>query len=540
MILSLVLLVYAFLLSHLIGINAYALMHKWFGIETYYKPQIGLSNLIGLAIMSPFIAAYHFFFKIDFTPHLFFLAWAMGNFSFAKNELKLLWKQVLELRFYFAILIIASLLSIIVRPGTGDIADYHLQAIKWAENFPNILGLGNFNRPLANNNWWFNMQAFLGFSWFGIKSVYVGNALLFICSILIFTSGITVSRAHEFMRFVFAAFSFLSIKTAFVGSVTPDIVVTIFVFLVIDLYFQFASNPNNQKSLLLVMMLLISWILTVKATAIILFVIPLPLVYQIYLNRQNWSGLFKLVALVLVFLIPWFIGNIIACGYLLYPFNQIDLFHVDWKVPAAYFEFDKIVLKNWGKIPNQDIYLTQTFSLRQWMPIWFSKLDLFNKGLVLAYALSVPLMAFRCIRQRNFLWPFLFLQLGFAIIFLNGPHPRFLFPYMVSTLALLLGSLEGFIKFKLPQLVLWGMAVLLSALLLFKVWAGGELLSSVWRPKAYPLVEAEPIDINGFKAFKTPHNNTCWDRFPCSYYFIDSVELRGKDIRSGFRVKISH
>ncbi len=537
MLLSLFLLFYAFILSHLIGVNGCAILNKWLDIKPYHKPQTGLSNLIGLAIMSPFIAVYHFFFKIDFILHLFFIAWAFGNITYLKNELKLLWDEVVQAKYHYLILVLASLLSIAVRPGTGDIADYHLQAIKWAENYQNIIGLGSFNRPLANNNWWFNMQAFLGFSWLGVQSVYVGNALLFICAILIFTYGKPVNRAHTLIRFVFAAFTFLTIKTAFIGSVTPDIVVTLFVFIIIDFYFRILENPEEQKAILLIMMLLISWILTVKATSILLFVIPLPIIVQVYFNKENWKGLFGLLALVSAFIIPWVMGNVIACGYLLYPFNQIDLFNVDWKVPAHFFEFDKMVISNWGKIPEQDIYLTQTYSISQWLPVWFSKLDLFNKSLVIIYLISVPVLLFRCIKQREYLWPFLFLQLGFVTIFLNGPHLRFLFPYMVSTFALLIGSMERFIKFKLPLIALWSLAVILCLLLIFKLYNRSELLSSILKPKPYPTVILEEKNINNFPVYITKNNNSCWDRFPCSYYFIDSVALRGPDITSGFRIK---
>ncbi|MDP1725830.1 MAG: hypothetical protein Q8M15_03535 [Bacteroidota bacterium] len=537
MLYSFLLLAYAFLLSHLLGVRAHILLQKIFRFEPKNDTEFGLSNILGLAVMSPFIAICHFFFKIDFTLHLFFIAIVCINPKQTIFELNILWTHLKNNYLFFIIVLLAALLSIIARPGIGDIADYHLQAIKWAENYPNIIGLGNFNRPLANNNWWFNLQAFFGQGWFGIRSVYVCNALLFISALQIFILNKPANAVQLMVRFVFALFSALSVKTAFVGSVTPDIVVTTIIFIVVDLYLSCIYNKSQQKQYLLIMMLLIAWILTVKATAITLFLIPLPLLFRNYFNIKEWRGFAGITILVLIFFIPWLIGNVIACGYLLYPFNQIDLFDVDWKVPASYFEFDKLVISSWGKVSEQDIYITKAMTVSQWMPLWFGKLDLFNKGLIVVYLISIPVMLFQSIKQKQYLWPFLFLQLGFALIFFNGPHVRFLFPYMVSTFALLLGTFSGIFKFRLPQNALLGLIVLLSFLLMFKLYKKGELFSSFVEPKPYPVALLNEVKINGFTAYITQNNNSCWDRFPCSYYFIDSVQLRGAYVRSGFKVR---
>ena len=537
MLVSLILLVYAFLLSHLVGVRAHILLQNIFRFEPNLKSEFGLSNILGLALMSPIIAIYHFFFKIDFTLHIFFIAFVLSDPKQTKTELSILWIHVKNNYLFFSITVLAALLSIIARPGSGDIADYHLQAIKWAENYQNILGLGNFNRPLANNNWWFNLQAFFGFGGFGFQSVYVCNALLFISALQIFILNKAANAAQTVVRFVFALFSVLSIKTAFVGSVTPDIVVTSIIFIVVDLYLSCIYNKLQQKQYLLMMMILIAWILTVKATAIALFLIPLPLLFRNYFNFKEWRGFAGIAVLVLIFIIPWLIGNVIACGYLLYPFNQIDLFHVDWKVPASYFEFDKLVISSWGKVSEQDIYITKAMTVSQWLPLWFGKLDLFNLSLVIVYVISVPLMLYQSIKQKQYLWPFLFLQLGFALIFFNGPHLRFLFPYMVSTLALLLGTMSGIFKFKLPQNALLGLMVLLSFILILKMYKKGDLFSSFVEPKPYPVAILDEAKINDFTAYITKNNNSCWDRFPCSYYFIDSVQLRGAEVKNGFRVK---
>jgi hypothetical protein len=535
MLLSFLLLAYGLILSYLIGKFSWNFLLKVFQVHSMDTFHIALYPVIGMATMSVFIGVYHFFFKIDVILHIFFLSWVLSAHQSSKIWLVEAWDELKKNQWVYLLLLLGALLSIVSRPGVGDIADYHLQAIKWAENYPNILGLGNFNRPLANNNWWFNLQAFFGFSWLGVPSVYVGNAMFFICLFSWFYLSETVSLAHRWMRFFFAAFIILSLKTAFVGAVTPDIVVTLMIYLSLDLFIIGSNRNNLQHALYILMILLMSWVLTVKATAIVFFMLPFWWFMQ-WVRQREWALIGRSILLALVFLVPWLIGNVLICGYLLYPFNGIDLFAVDWKVPGYYFDFDKVVLSSWGKVPNQDIFITQKMSLQAWMPIWISNLDLLNKALFFGFLSSLPVVWFFMLKKRALIWPILFIQLSFLIIFMNGPHPRFLFGYMVSNLAFVFYFIGPSLKFDLPIRLLPILGVVLGIFLLWRLIMNGEMAYSLIVPKAYPN-ENLAIEKRGtFQFHVSKQTNPCWDKFPSTYYFIDSVELRGSTVENGFKV----
>jgi hypothetical protein len=238
----------------------------------------------------------------------------------------------------------------------------------------------------------------------------------------------------------------------------------------------------------------------------------------------------------LVFLVPWIIGNVLICGYLLYPFNGIDLFKVDWKVPGYYFDFDKIVLSSWGKVGGQDIYVTQKMRFWEWMPIWLSRLDMLNMALVAGFVASTPVLLFFMPKNKKAIWPILFVLVSFLLIFLNGPHPRFLFGYMVSSLAFVFYFIGDRIPFKMPSFALPVLGALLSGFLLFKLFADGSLQQGLLKPKPYPNEILEERSLGNFKFHVSKQTNLCWDKFPSTYYFIDSVELRGKSVEEGFRV----
>lgn len=534
MVIGFLLIIYGLLLSYLIGFHVWLLLQKKLKNDPILSWHPSLYPIIGLAAISLFLGVYHLFFKIDYIPHLFFLSWVLASY---KQNLEVLKKllQTNSVSLFFMVSL-AAVLAVIGRPGTGDIADYHLQGIKWAEWFANIPGLGNFNRPLANNNWWFNVQAFLGFSWAGVQSVYVGNGIFFITVFFWFFRSEPSSRAHQWLRSMFLLFWVLSLKTAFIGAVTPDIVVTGTLFLLVDFSILLFVKPHLKSQGIWVMLLLVSWVLTVKATALSFGMLLLPFMIE-WVKQKQWKRLSLSVIPVLIFMLPWLIGNVIISGYFLYPFHQLDFFSVDWKLPKEMLQWETFSIKNWGKISGQDVYITAQMSLMEWLPIWFSKLDVLNKLLVIGFVLCTPLIWLRVWSKKELLWPALFVISGFTLFFVNGPHPRFLFGYMVSTLGIFLYLFSDKISIEIPSIFWKGLLGVMLLFLLVKTSSDGSLKQGWLQPKSYPSINVTSIEIDWFKAFETREGSTCWDKWPCTYYMIPGTEMRGTEVAEGFRIK---
>jgi hypothetical protein len=503
--------------------------------EEEYLPA-GLSNILGMAGIALVASLIHFFssirWNIMFTIFLLIIVQWKSTYQYFSHSLR-------QLKPHLGWLIPATLFSwvaILLRPGMGDIADYHLQDILWAENYPLVKGLGNFNRPLANNNWWFNVQAVFGLNQITAASLYVGNALFFISTLTWFIVSPIKSQAQQWFRLVFIAFIILSLKTAFVGAVTSDYVVTLTLYILVDLFLIGILSKEDWHWTQLYIFLLVCFMVTVKATALTFFMLPLPWLWKL-LKNKDYSYLLKIIGISLLFFVPYFIGNILLSGYVLYPFNQIDLFEVDWKVPAYFFELDKVILKNWAKIPGQDVYQTAKYPIQQWLPIWFAKLDFLNKSLLIAFLFSLPYLIFRLMKQPKLIWVCLFLILGYLIIFINGPHPRFLFAYMVSTIAFALYVTPIRFNPKPALQILWILLIGVGLLLSYTLVRDTPAEYVYLKAKPYPINNLEQREIKGFKFYYSPLNNTIWDQFPASYYMIDSVTLRTNNVRDGFRVE---
>jgi hypothetical protein len=73
MLLSLLLIIYGLILSFCLGNYSWTILQKWFGLTNSIALHQAIFPIIGMATMSPVIGLYHFFFKIDFVLHVFFL-----------------------------------------------------------------------------------------------------------------------------------------------------------------------------------------------------------------------------------------------------------------------------------------------------------------------------------------------------------------------------------------------------------------------------------------------------------------------------------
>lgn len=56
------------------------------------------------------------------------------------------------------------------------------------------------------------------------------------------------------------------------------------------------------------------------------------------IRSKEWKkiGIYLLCGCVV--LAPWLVRNVLISGWLIYPFAAIDLFSVDWKIPASYLQ----------------------------------------------------------------------------------------------------------------------------------------------------------------------------------------------------------
>ena len=482
----------------------------------------------GLALLAWLTAMVHFFLPIDKRLQSGVLVIAIGQFALFPEQWNVFKKWLLN--WQTLVLIFIGAIALIGRSGFGDIADYHLQAVKWAEKFPTILGLGNFNRPLSNNNWWFNLQALFGFGIGNALSLYCLNTLMAIVSLKWVLSNLFNTKNLEKGIWaglgLFAVFSF---KTAFAGSISPDFPISLLVMICTLEFLQLVQNQFSKTGLIQ-LGILICFAISIKLNAIPLFVLLLAALF--FKFNTKILGLLTLIGF--VYVLPWFSGNVMVSGWLAYPISQVDIFNVDWKVPASVLDFERFSILQWGKIPGAPIAETAQLRLGEWLPKWFLQHDRINQGVMFMVCLSVLMLLIQpsTYKQPTKWIVFLFGLVGLLFCLSNGPHIRYAFGYFWLLIGLAIGSSYKLLFPKQMAYFILSLALILSV---FKS-SSHQFGSHAWfKPDAYPKVPLTQLQMGQESPLVTSQNSACWDQFPCSYYMVPGCELRGNTYESGFK-----
>jgi len=262
----------------------------------------------------------------------------------------------------------------------------------------------------------------------------------------------------------------------------------------------------------------------------------------------------------LIVFVPFFVRNYLISGYLLYPSLSIDIFNPDWKIPAPYVQEMKSVIATFAR--SRDWQLRP---FTEWLQIWFSNLSTIFKFLSVFILISPVLMTVIVLIRRS-IWYMFKPELMISIIsfiaiifwFLSAPNYRFvygfLFVYLLIITMIIMHLLfyeikifgfpgekiKSFLKTCFPGFIYT--VLIIFPLVFFVNCNFGEIGKSLVKPADYKTVQVEAIIVNNLKVNVPLENDQCWNTcIPCSFYKnnigMTNIEMRGKDLKDGFRVK---
>lgn len=425
---------------------------------------------------------------------------------------------------------------------------YHAQSIRWLEEYGIVPGLANLHNRFAYNSSYFPLAALFSLRWLTGVSIhgmsgYFALLLSFFCidSVENFKKG--TIQVSDFA--VFAAFFYLMTKYDEILSPASDYATMCTIFYIVIMWLKLLERQEDEDIYYILLCMAGAYAVSLKLTAGLILILVIKPVKSLIEKKRMMTILLSICAGVLIVL-PWLIRNVIISGYLLYPMSSLDLYHVDWKLPAEIVDRDAIEIKAWGK---GTIYSGQWIQpLSCWYPNWLkSTLSGIEKILVLgAYGgilvwVGVVLKSL-IIKTKEYLD---FILVGLALIasFLFWQFSAPLVRYGICYVVLVPTVCFGFL---LKNMIQKRRIVRIAVITVFGLFAvsqflpmGRNIANSIGQPyyvtqKEYGTYQLTAYEKNGFTFyFNESGDQTGYDLFPAS---PDRAEIlfRGESIEKGF------
>ncbi len=466
--------VYITVVSFLIGCLLTRLIIKIFKVQLKESLHFSVVCINGFLVTSFIISVWVLFYKVDLLANIFLLLLALLSLFLNKKEIaglvriysadvsntsKAIWL------FFFLFVFVMAYISYMPSSHADDSGCFS-PAIKWIQEYGTVPGIANLDARLGYNSTWFDLQALFGFAFLKAGLFNDLNGLLFLY-ILIYSlhalnkllkgesSFINYCKALFFLPVLFIYFGFshdiMLYSIQFFASPTYDIPVTFILWMLFFLFLELKELRTSFSASVrpYLVILYSAYLITVKLNAapvviIAVFVLALLLKEKKYLNALIAACLCIFIA------VPWIIKTVVSCGYILFPFVEIDVLNVDWKLtPRAVLYIESSVM-TWAIDPN--LYGSSSLlndkghfsaAIKDWFPVWFSQQNYINTIIFLITIVSGLAWLFIGIkgylknkkdffRQHAIDMVFAFTMLvGILLWFTKGPAPRYGYGYLL-------------------------------------------------------------------------------------------------------------
>ena len=446
-----------------------------------------------------------------------------------------------------------------------DTGLYHAQSIRWIEEYGVVKGLGNLHCRLAYNSAAFALSALYSMAFLGGGSFHCcAGFLAFLLAVICLKIGGSLRlgrlRSSDFAR-VMCVYYLVNIFDEMVSPASDYFMVLIAFYIVVRWLDLLESGEQTILPYGLLCVLGV-FLLTVKLSAALILLLTIYPAYRL-LREKKWRETYVYLGLGIVTALPYLIRNVVISGWLVYPFTQIDLFSVIWKIPKGVADYDAREIQVWGR-GYTDVTRFE-MPVREWLPGWFQGLAGSDKVFVIAAVVSIFFlllyaagMVFRWWHRR---WELLLVQGTVAASFLfwlcTSPLMRYGCVYVYLTFAVTFGGIyealmgygEGRGEETGQGAPLWrivikqAVLVLTVLLLLYKGLAlGREIVASYenayWLvQKDYENYETLSYQIEGVTFYYPIEGDQVgYDSFPSSPVKAELLFL-GEDLTDGFIVK---
>ncbi|MBR5597814.1 MAG: hypothetical protein IKW30_10460 [Lachnospiraceae bacterium] len=542
---------YIAITTFLLGMGIKIFAQKYLGYE---MKEITSILYAGLGVATVYSGIYSLCSKVALGANLGMLLMCVVIVIWGKKELLKFLQKIHENTTkgkYFLVVIFLLVFSYGASRGYlhFDSGLYHAQAIRWIEEYGVVPGLANLHCRLAYNSSAFTLTALYSMEFLVGQSLHTvaGFMAMVLC-------GKGFSVVQVFWRKKVKVSDFLKVAMLFYISIiysemmspASDYFAMLFLFYIVLRWVELEEEGEKNIASYSLLCVLLAVTVTVKLSAAIMLLMVLkPAVILIKEKRYGQIALYLSMGIVAMF--PYLARNIILSGWLVYPFPGIDLFSLDWKIPAGEAAYDAEEIKVYAK--GMTDVLLKDISILEWLPKWFSAL----KGLEKIWVLSsvVSMMAgglfalWVWIKKETKYKGLLFVEVvmiaGYLFWQIGTPLVRYGYIYILAFPFFTIGLWFVFLFEKRPKSYL----LFVTLLLVFFGYKGGNLLQIIVdsAPQEYYVWQRdyETLDYDSYKIGETcfyvplESGQIGYEKFPAAPYERYDVEMRGESLAEGFR-----
>ncbi|KON78368.1 LIC_10190 family membrane protein [Leptospira kirschneri] len=517
--------------------------------------------LVGLSVTNTLVSFVSLFLPITVSVLYIFLLFCSVFLYFERENLKSLAFDWIRKSIVF-IITFPSLLSALIfslnPPFAYDSGLYHIQSIKWIQEYSVVPGLANLHGRFG-----FNPNIFTIFALTSLKEIFkqeIFSVNFLVYSLLVLHS---INRIYKILKqegftnsFLLNSIVLFLVLEQFMSlsSPTPDLIS-----IVLPLYILTNLPKNENHSELNLENYFASIILSVYTISVKLSTVPLCILILLLMIRYKFDRkkLSIVISIMFLILLPWLIRNVILSGYLIYPFPAIDIFNFDWKAPLNAVVSEKLSITGWARNPGEGYKEAAQMKFWEWFPIWWSSISKLNRLFIIISFLS-PIFIFiyslfKKVKIDFQTFAVLFtswmgaifwillapdIRFGKAFLGISAISPLFYFNFRIDFFPIKISKTS-------KQVILIFIFIVISVFLInrrtynrFKSFIRENSALFV-RPKKIEIpqnLEFKKIQMNHLEVFIPAEGDRCYDyKIPCMPYRNHTLILRGKTLQSGFK-----
>lgn len=486
---------YIFITTLITGFGILFLLRKAFG----YSPRnIHTCVMTGLVALTAYAQWFSLFYRVNIEANLILILVDIVIFFLLRKPL---WQFLIsslrevsrgkKIAVFLLILVCAYFTS----RGSyiSDTGLYHAQCIRWLEEYGILKGLANIQSRAAYNSSAFCLSALYSMKYIFGQSMHAvqGFMALLLCGVCLDIGAVFKRRTlllSDFLRL--GAIYYLTLLHREILSPSSDFAVMITLFYILINWLDLLERKEASTVPYALLCVAGVYTVTLKLTAgLILVLLVKPVVMLV--REKKWKEIITYVMLGSIVIAPFLIRNVIISGWLIYPLTALDLFDVDWKVPAELVDADSYQIRTWGKgIHEYELYGGPT----KWWPNWFkTTLSTTEKGLILADGAALLLLIGMIVKQgkekRANEWDKLLVMITAAVSFLfwqfSAPLVRYGYAYVLSLALLVFGEIYIRLSESRRQ------RIILILISMFFIWKGATLTQGIWSQRLLPYYIAQ-------------------------------------------------